>query len=138
MWISQCRHEKLPILCKKRTIDHLAGQMGQNDLQNPPNCDNFSPDFIPVGYREVGANEYIHTSRFEINEHFIHMPHDDRPFVKVSIHDIPLIGLLDSGANRSVLGVGAAYLINTCKLQIHPTDIDVATASGQTLTVRAM
>lgn len=47
-----------------------------------------------------------------------------------------MIGLLDSGANRSILGIGAAKVVKACKLQIHKADIDVTTASGQTLDVQ--
>lgn len=60
---------------------------------------------------------------------------DDRPFVKVSVFDVPLIGLLDSGAHRSILGVGSLKLIKSCKLRIFPTNVDLVTASGQKLEV---
>lgn len=71
----------------------------------------------------------------EINEQFLKLSNDDRPFVKVEILGIPRVGLLDSGANRTVLGSGANFLIKACKLTIQPVNIDITTASGQNLEV---
>lgn len=104
--------------------------------ENPQNLSVFTPDLLQEGYRKIDPKEYIHSSHLEVNEHIIRLSQDDRPFVKICILGMPIIGLLDSGANRSILGVGASKLLEACKLQVHPINIDVTTASGQSLDVQ--
>lgn len=60
---------------------------------------------------------------------------DNRPHVTVKILDKELIGLLDSGANASVLGKGADELLNKLKIMTKPYKINVKTADGTTYTV---
>lgn len=127
------------MVCKKRPIDRLKGQAGHDMPENPQNYSHFSeiPNRLSQkGFREIHPEEYIHLSQVQIDEHFIKFAHDNRPFVKVQVLDIPLVGLLDSGANRSILGVGSAKLLDSCKLKILNANTDVTTASGQHLEVQ--
>ncbi|XP_058445453.1 uncharacterized protein LOC131426604 [Malaya genurostris] len=135
VWFPQCGHKSMPLLFKKREDDRLLGQTSQKNVQNPYHFTDICSSLPLVGYHKVVHNEYIQTSDVEVDEHFIHVSNDDRPHIEVSAYDIPLIGLLDSGANRSILGRGAQQLIQICKLKVYNTEVDVVTASGEKLIV---
>lgn len=126
----------MPVVRKKLPIDRLVGQAGQYLPVNSPLVLKAPSDPTQIGCRQVESQEYIHSSQIQIHEHFIKMAHDNRPFVRISVLDIPVVGLLDSGANQSILGLGYGKLLNACKLKIFATNIDVTTASGQHLEVQ--
>lgn len=65
-----------------------------------------------------------------IDELLIHIEGDARPFVEVKILDKKLIGLLDSEAQRTVLGKGSEKLIDELKLKVFQTSTSAKTASG--------
>ena len=46
---------------------------------------------------------------------------------------IELIGLLDSGAARTVLGIGATKIIKQLNLKLEPTFVTLQTATGDDL-----
>lgn len=56
---------------------------------------------------------------------------DNRPYVKVKVFENDIIGLLDSGANISVMGIGSEVIIKKCKLALEPDTTIVATADGK-------
>lgn len=60
---------------------------------------------------------------------------DNRHFLNVSVKSRKLIGLLDSGANISVLGKNALELANKLKLKIYSYNNSVKTADGKPHTV---
>lgn len=117
---------------KKRLSTRLEGQTaGDNKNKTPSNLDH---NLLSLGLRRVDRDEYLQ-SDLEINESFLKVANDDRPFVKIEILDVPLIGLLDSGANRSILGRGSGNLLQKCRLRLQPVNIEITTASGQKLDV---
>lgn len=74
---------------KKRAIDRLRGQAGQNMPENPQNHLKVSdvPNRLSQkGYRQIHTQEYIHSLHVHLDEHFIKFAHDDRPFVRVHIY----------------------------------------------------
>lgn len=62
---------------------------------------------------------------------FHHAKGDERPYLKVSVLGITLLGLLDSGASRTFLGSKGWNLIKTLGLQIHGRKTNVSVASGE-------
>ena len=56
---------------------------------------------------------------------------DTRPYAKIKIGNIELIGLLDSGATHSVLGNGAEAALKQFESQIKPFRTSVVTADGR-------
>lgn len=87
------------------------------------------------GYRPVETSNYDKPGNAQLEELFVRLEDDDRPFVKIAVFDVPITGLLDSGAHRSILGVGSLKLIKSCKLKLFPADVDLVTASGEKLDV---
>ena len=63
------------------------------------------------------------------------LSNDSRPFAKVEVLGISMIGLLDSGAARTVLGIGGKRLVEALKLKLKPTETSLRTAAGQELEV---
>jgi hypothetical protein len=61
----------------------------------------------------------------------VKIKNDNRPFVKVKILGKEAIGLLDSGANVTVLGKGSAEIINQCNIRVERKDTIVQTADGK-------
>lgn len=121
-------------MCKKLPLDYLRGQVSQVICKNPSLPTPYD-QLSQSGYTRVKTSDYYTSQEAQLEELFVKVEDDDRPFVKVSVFDVPLIGLLDSGAHRSILGVGSLKLIKSCKLRIFPTNVDLVTASGQKLEV---
>ena len=65
------------------------------------------------------------------SQSIIKLKNDNRPFAKVKIFDKEIIGLLDSGANISVLGNGSDALIKESKIQVEEDNRIVQTADGK-------
>lgn len=55
---------------------------------------------------------------------------DQRPYAKVEICDEEIYGLLDSGANVTILGKGAYERVRKWKLELVPIKLSVRTADG--------
>lgn len=53
---------------------------------------------------------------------------DNRPFASVDVMDLKVIGLLDCGAQMTVLGIGSGKLIRDLKLKVQPTKLKLSTA----------
>lgn len=120
-------------MCKKLSVDSLEGQAGLEYYEKPPVSLDLSNSLLQGGYRPVNSLEY--EKQVKVDEIYLSLKHDDRPFAKIHIFEIPIIGLLDSGAHKCILGHNAENLIKTCKLKLFPTDMDLSTASGQKLNV---
>ncbi|XP_055584991.1 uncharacterized protein LOC129737854 [Uranotaenia lowii] len=90
---------------------------------------------VQSGYQIVNPTDYVYSDGPEVNELILNLENDSRPFAKVTIFGLPLIGLLDSGANKSILGQGAEHFIQICRLKVLPVDLEVVTANGQNLKV---
>lgn len=118
---------------KKLQVD-LRGQVSQTCTQIPSSSD-CQDSLFHFGYSRVQSTDYDSPTAARLEELFVRVEDDDRPFVKVSVLGIPIIALLDSGAHRSILGTGSLKLIKTCKLKIFPANVDLVTASGQKLDV---
>lgn len=104
-------------------------------MLNPHNSQEFHAGLNRQGYREIKEGEYREQEN-ELDEIFLHLNEDERPFVRIKVLDIPIVGLLDSGARKSVLGGDSEGLIKSCKLKIFPSNVELSTASGQKLEVR--
>ena len=85
-----------------------------------------------LGYSEVNGEA---TRDAEIATVLVTLSGDPRPFAKVEMMGISIIGLLDSGAARTVIGIGGRRLIEQLKLVLRPTTINLKTAAGQDLEV---
>lgn len=46
---------------------------------------------------------------------------------------IEVVGLLDSGATRTVLGIGTKRIVKALNLRIEPTPVNLKTAAGEDL-----
>lgn len=64
-------------------------------------------------------------------------PNDNRPFAKINIFENEIVGLLDSGANRSAIGNESRDLLKKLGLREHPSNNNVKVANGQTCKVEA-
>lgn len=62
---------------------------------------------------------------------------DNRPFAKISINDQKYTGLLDSGANKSAMGLNIYQKLKKFNLQEIPTGSQVKTATGITTRVQS-
>lgn len=119
-------------MSKKRGVFSLRGQ-AEVDRRNPPTNDRVTEELEMSGFEPVSENDYSPVSN--VDELFVRVDGDTRPFVKVSVLGREIIGLLDSGAHRSVLGAGCRKLIKLLKLKMFPSDTHVQTASGSTVDV---
>lgn len=120
---------------KKRALDGQKGWVRQKKASNP-HFKSTVPNILPIlGCQPFTDVEYERTSE-EVDELFINLQNDDRPFVQVTVFDLPITGLLDSGAHRSILGADAQHLIKLCQLKLLPTNVELVTASGQKLSVK--
>lgn len=61
---------------------------------------------------------------------------DNRPFAKVDVMGLGVIGLLDCGAQMTVLGIGSEKLIRALKLKLQSTIVKLTTAGGAALEVK--
>jgi hypothetical protein len=57
---------------------------------------------------------------------------DERPHITVQVYGHEIRGLLDSGANCTILGKGAVEFINRLNIKTRPADTHVRTADGTT------
>lgn len=110
----------------------MRGQ-AEVDRRNPPTNDRVTEELEMSGFEPVSENDYSPVSN--VDELFVRVDGDTRPFVKVSVLGREIIGLLDSGAHRSVLGAGCRKLIKLLRLKMFPSDTHVQTASGSTVDV---
>lgn len=79
--------------------------------------------------------KFVASSR-EIGELIVRVDGDNRPFAKVDVMGIPVIGLLDCGAQMTVLGFGCDKLLRDLKLKLQSTDLKLTTAGGSRLEVK--
>lgn len=84
-----------------------------------------------LGYHSVAVNPLCE----EVNTIFLHPQGDNRPFVRIELLGINLIALLDSGANRNILGKGSESLIKKLNLSYSPSDLTLITAEGHPVQV---
>ncbi|XP_055603795.1 uncharacterized protein LOC129752031 [Uranotaenia lowii] len=80
-------------------------------------------------------NDYDTEYDEQVEELLIAVDGDARPFVEVNVLGISMIGLLDSGAQKSVLGKGAEKLIKLLKLKLFPSNVALKVASGEALEI---
>lgn len=73
--------------------------------------------------------------RSDINELQVSVEGDNRPYAGVNVLGVRLIGLLDSGAQVSILGAGSKNLLRKLKLKVFPSETKVFTAGGDRLEV---
>lgn len=71
----------------------------------------------------------------EISELKLDVEGDNRPFAVIDVMGVELIGLLDSGAQISILGCGSKNLLTKLKLKLLSTDTKLTTAGGSRLDV---
>lgn len=131
LWFLQCVHQCLPSLLKKRGEFSLRGQ-AECLQENPSDAD------VLLSLRENGLIPFAETDSYEspeLNELFIYNDGDARPFVKIQILGREIIGLLDSGAERSVLGRGAEKLLQSLRITIKPSTTTLVNAAGNSIPV---
>lgn len=56
---------------------------------------------------------------------------DNRPYARVKLFDTEVTGLLDSGANVSVMGTGSECILKKCHKSLEKDDTIIATADGK-------
>lgn len=71
----------------------------------------------------------------EVSELRLKVDGDNRPFVNVDVLGVKLIGLLDSGAQISIVGFGSEKLLKKLKLKLLPTRTKLTAAGGSRLEV---
>lgn len=126
----------MSVLCKKRTIDVLEGRVRLSDSSSAHTPKQNSISLAELGLEQVQDTEYNQSNlRSEVSELFINVGNDDRPHAKIYVYDIPLVGLLDSGARDTVLGSGSMALLNSLKLKIFPSNVNLVNASGAKISV---
>lgn len=76
----------------------------------------------------VGCQADLDKTTSKPNKFFINKPLDNRYFIKVSIMDISIVGLLDSGATCSVFGGNCYELMERLNLKIHKVTNFICTA----------
>ncbi|XP_055613020.1 uncharacterized protein LOC129759569 [Uranotaenia lowii] len=81
------------------------------------------------------ANYRVPDRNAEIEELIIRVEGDNRPFARVDVMGVQVVGLLDCGAQMTVLGVGSRKLLDDLKLKQYPTNIKLSTAGGTALNV---
>lgn len=123
----------MPLLPKKRHEFNLRGQVDISD-ENPSCLSSISETLFSNGFKPFPADEYSKPSA-EVAELLINFQGDPRPFVKINILGHHIIGLLDSGAQCSVLGIGAEKLLKSLKLKTNPSNFNLITAAGKSLPV---
>ncbi|XP_055591195.1 uncharacterized protein LOC129743243 [Uranotaenia lowii] len=116
---------------------NLKGQVCQENSEIPANKRQLYPDLSQYGLRPIKEDEYG-PKEPEVDELFMQLQGDDRPFAEISIFDCPIIGLLDSGAHRSILGIGARGFVKKLKLKIFPSELELRTANGQKLAIEGV
>lgn len=95
-----------------------------NNIDADPVLDFESAD-NPVRTKIFYNNNYLSSL-------LVQKPRDNRPFIQVLVHDVPVVALIDSGACRSFLGKPCLKLLNKFKIKVHAADISsVNTASGE-------
>lgn len=95
---------------------------------NPSKDDRLYKDLLQNGYKPFSDDDYV--PEVEVNELFVKVDGDNRPFAKVHVMGREMIGLLDSGAQRSILGIGCKKLVKSLNFKIFPTDVSLKTVSG--------
>lgn len=117
----------MPLLRKKRRELGLEEEAEALN-RNPPNIDEIQTSLLENGFEPVADEDYGIDQNIE--EIFVKVDGDARPFIKVNILGKEILGLLDSGAQRTVLGIGSKKLIRELQLKVYPSDASIKTASG--------
>lgn len=125
----------MSLVCKKHVEDCPRGQTVRSSVKSLEKTKPVPDTLQNWGYDKVSATDYVHSQDCQIHELIINLNNDNRPFVKLSVFDSSLIGLLGSGAHLSILGIGAFKLIKQCGLQIFPSEVSLRTANGEELEV---
>lgn len=106
--------KKLGIL-PEPTVRGIGERLGQPDVLNE--SEGRGSDDAHIEFADVAATYQFH-------------PSDNRPYARVKIGDEWLDGLLDSGANVTVLGAGGFERVERWELPIIKTEGNVRTADG--------
>lgn len=123
----------MPSLPKKRAKFSMRRQ-AELPTQNPLNDNVLTNDrLIMNGFEPYSEAEYC--SDNEVEEIFVRLSGDNRPFARIFVMGREIFGLLDSGAQKTVLGRGCKKLIKSLKLKIFPADVTIKTASGTAVDV---
>lgn len=113
LWIPRLHQREVSVLRKKRANFDVEGR--RRSTKKP------STVFVPFGS--------------EVSELKLGVENDNRPFATVDVLGVKLIGLLDSGAQISILGTGSENLVKRLKLKLLPTTTKLSTAGGFQLKV---
>lgn len=122
----------MPLLLKKRRELGLEEE-AEALCQNPPGIAEIQAGLLGNGFEPVPDESYDNEQNLE--EIFVEVDGDERPFMKVNILGKEILGLLDSGAQRTVLGIGSRKLIRDLHLTVYPSETYVKTASGAAIDI---
>lgn len=100
----------------------------------PPARTRMEVELNSSGFEPVRSIEYVEDR--VIDELFVQVQGDERPFVRVSVMGREMLGLLDSGAQCSVLGNGSENFVKSMKLTLYPSSVKVKTAGGNCVPVK--
>lgn len=83
---------------------------------NPSTIEQVYTDLITNGFEPISKEDYF--SDMVVDELFVRIAADNRPFAIIWVLGRKICGLLDSGAHRTVLGFGCRKLVKDLKLKI--------------------
>ena len=107
----------------KPLCPRIANHKAHIHTQTPPKFDqaNWS-DWLRT------VNKFCVFSR-QLSPLFIERDNDNRPYISIHVFDVPLVGLLDSGANNSIVGRTGISILTKLGLRWDKSDINFVTTA---------
>lgn len=91
---------------------------------------NKIPELNKIKFNNVDSKKF-RGQKTKSNSQIVKIKNDNRPFAKVKIMNQEIIGLLDSGANISVLGDGSNMIVEQSGIKVEDDGTLVQTADGK-------
>ena len=108
LWFSGRANKNLPKLSKKRRELSLEEEVDAR-LSKSSELDSTTINLFEHGFERVLESDY--STDQDVEELFVKVDGDARPFVEVEVIGKKIVALLDSGAQRTVLGAGSEKFI---------------------------
>ncbi|XP_055605127.1 uncharacterized protein LOC129753338 [Uranotaenia lowii] len=85
-----------------------------------------------------GFHDFVKEScpEAEVAEFVLSVEGDNRPFTRINVMGISMLGLLDCGAQLTVIGTGSRKLLRDLKLKMLPTSVKLSAADGTNIGVQ--
>ena len=125
--VTNSKFRKSPILNRNFS---LRASYSSNKIK----CKNFTSNLEWQSWLKSVKKFYLENKRdtLETSPVFVAKPHDNRPYIEIKLYDQPLVALLDSGANQSIIGSKGLYILNKFNVKIESSKSKfVTTADGQ-------